>query len=273
MVLAQAATLPLRLGTLTGTVNSNELVVGGVFVLGQSQTTPTVNGFTLYDGSSDSYGNSLAAVDSITNNSLYNSGTTISGGQTGTYYGCIVAFPASTTVEYFSATIDNMLSIKTGNQRPGNYPCSVDLFSTQGMGSPILQTTQGFQAQDIEAYGFLGTSSDPWRGTGGGAIMMGHGYTLPTDNPQFILTDTAGGGSGVQATITAVDSNGAITAINVTNHGSGYSFADITANNTSGKLARLAPIIVNGQIQGIYIYDGGSGYSTFESFKSNCRSQ
>lgn len=250
-------------GALTGTVNSNELVVGGVFVLGQSQTTPTTNSFSLYDGSADSYGNSLAALGNVTTISYnnYNSGTTISGGQTGTWYGCIVAFPASTTTEYSNATIDNMLSIKAGNQQPGNYPCWVDLFTTQGM-DPILQTTQGFSAQDIEAYGFLGTSSDPWKATGGGAIMMGHGFASTTDEPKFILTDTLGDGSGAQATITGVNSHGAITSIAVTNSGSGYIFADVSVG---GFGAILEANISNGQVGSITVLNGGQHYSSADT--------
>ncbi len=117
---------------------------------------------------------------------------------------------------------------------------------------------------DVGCYGFFGSSSDLTKGTGGGAILMGHGFTSPTDNPQFDLTDTVGNGSGAAANLT-VNSNGTITAINVTSQGSNYYFADADIQQpTNGSGARLAPVI-NGPIQSISIVNGGSKYSSSDT--------
>jgi len=124
---------------------------------------------------------------------------------------------------------------------------------------PILATDHGLWVEkDIQTYGALFTNSDPGKSSGGGAILMGHGFTGATADPEIRLMDTVGGGSGAEATLTV--SGGVITAVNVTSQGSGYAFADITVNGT-GSDARLAPVIVNGAIQSINVYDGGSGYS------------
>jgi hypothetical protein len=126
---------------------------------------------------------------------------------------------------------------------------------------PFLATDHGFWVEkDIQTYGALFTSSDPAKCSGGGAILMGHGFrggaTCP---PKFILTDTLGGGTDAQASLTV--SNGVITAVNVTNTGDNYTFADITVNSANGHSAKLSPCILGGHIQSILVHDGGSGYS------------
>jgi hypothetical protein len=115
---------------------------------------------------------------------------------------------------------------------------------------------------DVECYGFFGSSSDPLKGTGGGALMIGHGFTSPTDYPKINLTDTIGGGSGASAHIT-YDTNGAITQVTVDNQGSNFYFADVeTQQPTNGAGARFAPV-VSGPITGIDVIPGfgGSKYS------------
>ena len=130
---------------------------------------------------------------------------------------------------------------------------------------PILATDHGLWIEkDIQTYGVLFTNSDPAKGDGGGAILMGHGFTSSDDEPQFTLLDTVGGGSGAAATLT-VDQDGKITAVNVTNHGSGYKFADVTVINTNGSGARLAPVIVDGEIQSISVFESGAGYSSSDT--------
>lgn len=161
----------------------------------------------------------------------------------------------------------NILFKHTGSQH--NYPDDVytSLFLVMVQDPaypnnylPILATDHGLWVEkDIQTYGALFTSSDPGKGSGGGAIMMGHGFKSATAHPEFILTDTTGGGSGATATLTV--SNGVITAVNVTNGGSNYTFADVTVNSGTGSGARLAPVIESGVIQNINVYDGGTGYS------------
>ena len=57
---------------------------------------------------------------------------------------------------------------------------------------PVLLVQYGLQADDIQAYGFLGTSTNPdpsSNGIGGGAIQMGHGLTVTSDMPCIVLED------------------------------------------------------------------------------------
>ena len=56
---------------------------------------------------------------------------------------------------------------------------------------PILMVNQAFFVQkDLKGYGFLGTSSDPYKGYGGGAILMGQGFTGLYCPSMFVLTGT-----------------------------------------------------------------------------------
>jgi hypothetical protein len=56
---------------------------------------------------------------------------------------------------------------------------------------PYLHIQYGLLADDISAMGFLGTSSEGLQnGIGGGAILMGHGFTASGDNPLISLTDS-----------------------------------------------------------------------------------
>lgn len=62
--------------------------------------------------------------------------------------------------------------------------------------NPILATDHGLWVEkDIQTYGALFTTTDPIklaRGEGGGgAILMGHGFSGPTDPPKIILTDSS----------------------------------------------------------------------------------
>jgi hypothetical protein len=63
--------------------------------------------------------------------------------------------------------------------------------STITIVDPLLQIDRGIKAlKDLNIYGFVGMSTDPNKVTGGGALMMGHGFTSSTDPPQIRLTDS-----------------------------------------------------------------------------------
>ncbi len=146
-------------------------------------------------------------------------------------------------------------------------PQSLFLTEMQEMGSTafiqFLATNYGLWVEkDISTYGALMTATDPNKGSGGGAIQMGHGFTSTVDEPQFILTDTVSGGSNAQAEINAVDSNGAITGLSIISQGSGYTFADVSVG---GSGAILAPVIVSGKIQSITVINGGQNYSNSDT--------
>lgn len=57
---------------------------------------------------------------------------------------------------------------------------------------PFLATDFGLWVEkDIETYGALMTTSDPAKGVGGGAILIGHGLDGANDPPHIQLTDYA----------------------------------------------------------------------------------
>lgn len=79
----------------------------------------------------------------------------------------------------------------------GNY---VNVFATvisptdhiSVLSNPILVIDQGALVEKaLQTYGFLGSSSDPQKGFGGGAILLGHGLEDPADPPRINLTDGA----------------------------------------------------------------------------------
>ncbi|MCW4003969.1 MAG: hypothetical protein NWE95_08685 [Candidatus Bathyarchaeota archaeon] len=54
---------------------------------------------------------------------------------------------------------------------------------------PIIATDHGLWAEkDIQTYGALFCTSDPWKSYGGGAIMLGHGFQGSTDPPTDYLS-------------------------------------------------------------------------------------
>ena len=81
----------------------------------------------------------------------------------------------------------------------------------------------------------------------------GTGYTS-----QPLISITGGGGSGATATASV---RGPISAVTLTNAGSGYiDLPSINLNSGSGALAQ--PIVINGRIVSIAIINSGSGYTT-----------
>lgn len=54
---------------------------------------------------------------------------------------------------------------------------------------PMLMTNQAFFVEkDFQTFGFLGTATDPFKGYGGGAVLMGQGFTGLYCPPMFSLT-------------------------------------------------------------------------------------
>lgn len=76
------------------------------------------------------------------------------------------------------------------NQRVNIYLDEVEDMSTPGSYNPMLVIDQGLWVEkDIQTYGMLATNSDPHKGWGGGAIVIGHGLTGSMDPPKMVLTD------------------------------------------------------------------------------------
>ena len=83
--------------------------------------------------------------------------------------------------ELHNLSVDNTLTMKTYE---GNW---LTIETTTGN---ILQISQAVNVlDDINAYGFLGTATDPNKSSGGGAIQMGHGFEYSIDPPRINLTD------------------------------------------------------------------------------------
>lgn len=95
--------------------------------------------------------------------------------------------------------------------------------------------------------------------------------------PQVVITNggsgytsapavTFFGGSGTGATGTATVVNGAVTAVQITNPGSGYAVTDntiqviFTGGGSTSKIARLTAVLTAGAVSSITINDGGAGY-------------
>jgi hypothetical protein len=111
-------------------------------------------------------------------------------------------------------TIDNLITLKdTGDVlitsliNTGGIPTNVaspsgnylDIFCTMispqdhvtPLTDPMLTINQAMLLEkDFQGHGFLGTSSDPFKGMGGGAILMGQGFTGLYCPPVFSLTGT-----------------------------------------------------------------------------------
>ena len=161
-----------------------------------------------------------------------------------------------------NASINNNLIINgilTVEAPQGYY---IDIQGLSGQAGPILQVKQTLLGPDIEAYGFLGSTSDPAKGTGGGAILMGHGFTSPTDNPEITLTDTIPRAQGsTNASGTLIIHNGVITGVTISNPGVDYKTSNATVVSSTGSGAQLLPVIrLNGSIQSITVVNGGQNY-------------
>ena len=91
-------------------------------------------------------------------------------------------------------------------------------------------------------------------------LSGGKGYS--TTNPPVVQVQAPTKAGSSQATISATVENGAVTALNVTNSGSGYTFTPRITFVQPGGAKLGAPVITNGQVTSIPVTDGGFGYTT-----------
>jgi hypothetical protein len=159
-----------------------------------------------------------------------------------------------TNVETNNLTVDNVLTIKAP------YDHYIEIKGIQGMTGPIIESSQGiFAKNDILTYGMLACRSDPDKGTGGGAIMMGHGFqSTPRDEPRFILTDTLSNGHDAHATVSVV--NGIVDCIKVLNRGTNYTWATAHISSLTGTEAELSTEVEDGKIKNIKVDNEGKNY-------------
>ena len=88
----------------------------------------------------------------------------------------------------------------------------------------------------------------------------GRGYS--TTNPPVVQVQSPTKTGSSQATITATVTGGAVTELNITNSGSGYTFTPRITFVQPGGAKLGAPVITNGQVTSIPVTDGGFGYTT-----------
>lgn len=87
----------------------------------------------------------------------------------------------------------------------------------------------------------------------------GSGYTDGSPSASTIVTISGGGGSG--ATATATVSGGAVTAINITNAGTGYTSVPKVTISGNGSGATATTITM--KVTGVSVTDAGSNYTSF----------
>jgi FtsP/CotA-like multicopper oxidase with cupredoxin domain len=90
-----------------------------------------------------------------------------------------------------------------------------------------------------------------------GSVKVTNGGSAYASLPDVSITGATGSG----ATATATVSGGKVTAITVTNGGSGYTGTSVTITGGSGSLATASATVVGGIVAGITVTDGGSGYT------------
>ena len=88
----------------------------------------------------------------------------------------------------------------------------------------------------------------------------GKGYS--TTNPPVVQVQSPTKTGSSQATITATVTNGEVSALNITNSGSGYTFTPRITFVQPGGAKLGTPVITNGQVTSIPVTDGGFGYTT-----------
>jgi Chaperone of endosialidase len=271
------ATIGNTLSTNTLSTTGNA-AIGGLLTSGgiSNSGNETINGVltVIGDASSNQFTTNSASIGAIsTANLTVSNSTTINGTAPDVLAlspRCLPTMPTNLS-GFPSIKFQNIKNTPSDPGVPqGAYyedasPQSLFLTEMQDMGGTgfiqFLATNYGLWVQkDIETYGAFMTASDPSRGSGGGAIQIGHGFTSTTDDSAIILTDTIGGGSGATATLTVT--NGVITMAPVTNQGNNYTFADITVGGTG---AVLTPIITSGQIQSVTVVHGGQNYVNSDS--------
>jgi hypothetical protein len=98
------------------------------------------------------------------------------------------------------------------------------------------------------------------QGAIGRVSILANGSGYPNLQITNLNVNGATSGSGLVATVTAIGASGSITAITVTDGGSGYTSFDISISGV-GSGAILTPIISAGVVTGFTIVSGGVNYS------------
>jgi hypothetical protein len=183
------------------TTQDYELWIGATSLYSSSyEQTQATGDFTLLDGKR--YNSlSLAYLEKFsTIVAVAHSGTISTG--VGYWGGCIAAFKGSGAGQTANDSIiaNNIIKITAPQIDTDGYQAQyVTLGIIPGMGGSILNVSSSIATRnDIVAHGTLSSFTDPasvvaGRLTGGGAVIIGHGWTDADDNPAIVLTDYPSG--------------------------------------------------------------------------------
>ena len=182
---------------------------------------------------------------------------------------------ASATIPAPSSGVLSGTLVMVSNGRGYNTLPTIEL---SGGGNPGVIT--GFTALNGGS-GYISPPTITVSGGGGtgfsaiatiGNVTISSTFTITTAGTGYIVGDSVvftggGGGSGAVATVSTIGANGSITAISLTNAGSGYRLVPtISITSTAGTGAVITCSLVGAAVTGITITNGGTNYSTAPSF-------
>jgi len=179
---------------------------------------------------------------------------------------------ASATCSLTSGAISSITMTNNGS----NYT-KLPTITLSGGGNPgVITAYSGLNGGS----GYITPPNITVSGGGGGSGFSGtcvlNTQTLNTTTPITIVSGgtgyttgqslifTGGGGSGAVGTITAT--SGVITAVSITNNGSGYTSAPTVSVSGAGSGANLTANLSGASVASIIINNGGSNYSSAPTF-------
>ena len=139
-----------------------------------------------------------------------------------------------------TGTLTSISSNAIGSGYRFEYPPQVSINSPTGSGAAATALVNGLKSISL--------------------LTGGKGYS--TTNPPVVQVQSPTKTGSSQATITATVTNGEVSALNITNSGSGYTFTPRITFVQPGGAKLGAPVITNGQVTSIPVTDGGFGYTT-----------
>ena len=139
-----------------------------------------------------------------------------------------------------TGTLTSISSSAIGSGYRFEYPPQVAINSEVGSGAAATALVNGLKSITL--------------------LTGGKGYS--TSNPPVVQVQSPTKSGSTQATITATVANGAVTELNITNSGSGYTFTPRITFVQPGGAKLGTPVLSNEQIASIPVTDGGFGYTT-----------
>jgi len=139
-----------------------------------------------------------------------------------------------------TGNLTSIVSSQIGSGYRFEYPPQVSIDSENGSGGAATALVNGIKAISL--------------------LEGGRGYSV--SNPPVVQVQAPTKIGSSQATITATVTDGAVSGLDITNSGSGYTFTPRITFIQPGGAKLGAPVITNGQVISIPVTDGGFGYTT-----------